>query len=508
MSDSPLPAPIEKALGLLPRRAVDWGFRQAMRVGPARRQVEAMYDDMLAGAGDSLHPYRDDVEAYERLPAQGHAREEILATVRDLAAREHDAWADGRVSGAVYHGDPEHVAFLNEVYAENAHSNPLHADVWPSATKYETEIVAMTAAMLGAPAKADPEGRVVGSVTSGGTESLILAMRAYRDWARETKGIKKPEVVLPVSAHAAFDKAEELLGIKMVRIGVGSDYAADPEAMERAIGRNTIALVGSAPGFPHGVIDPIARLSAIAQQRGIGLHVDACLGGFVLPWAERLGAPVAPFDFRLEGVTSMSADTHKYGYAPKGTSVVMYRGAALRRFQWFINTEWTGGLYLSPTIAGSRPGALSAACWAALLSVGEQGYLENTRSILDAANRFRAVIKAQPGLHMVGESLFVLAFGSGEVDIYRVMDELHARGWSLNGLQKPAAIHLCVTLRHCTPGLDEAFAADLAAAVDAARAHPTSGDGMAPIYGTAGSFPVRGAVSEVMRRYLDKLYEA
>ncbi|MEI2702315.1 MAG: aminotransferase class V-fold PLP-dependent enzyme [Baekduia sp.] len=526
MSDALLPAPVEKALDVLPKRAVDWGFRKAMRFGPARERIEAMYDEMLADAADGFRPYRDETTTYARLPEQGVPRAEVLTTIKDLSARERETWESGHVSGAVYHGDPEHIEFLNEVYAATSQANPLHTDIWPSATKYEAEIVAMTAAMMNAPSsparsgeagsrdghpaqtdRRDRERRVVGSVTSGGTESLILAIRTYRDWARETKGITKPEVVLPVSAHSAFDKAEEVLGVKMVRIPVGPDFRGDVAAMSEAITKNTIALVGSAPGFPHGVVDPIVELSELALKHGIGLHVDACLGGFVLPWAEKLGYPVPPFDFRLDGVTSMSADTHKYGYAAKGTSVLLYRGESLRRYQWFINTEWTGGLYLSPTFAGSRPGALSAACWAAMVATGEQGYLDNTKRILEAAKELRAVIDAQPDVRLLGDPLWVLAFASDTVDIYRVMDELHHRGWALNGLQKPASIHLCTTLRHAQPGIADKFAEDLAAAVEKARATPTSSDGMAPMYGMAGSFPVRGAVSSMMRRYLDKVYE-
>lgn len=507
MSNNLLPAPVERVLDVLPDRAVEWGFRQAMKFGTSRRQVEAMYDEMLADVGDGMRPYREDTTTYGALPKQGVPRDEVLATIRDLSDRERETWESGHVSGAVYHGDSEHIDFLNQVYASTSQANPLHADIWPSATKYEAEIVAMTAQMFNGPETDDREQRVVGTVTSGGTESLILAMRTYRDWAREELGIKHPEVVLPVSAHAAFDKAEEVLGIKMVRVPVGADFRGDVAAMAEAITKNTIALVGSAPGFPHGVIDPIVELSELAKRRGIGLHVDACLGGFVLPWAEKLGASVPPFDFRLDGVTSMSADTHKYGYAAKGTSVLLYRGENLRRYQWFINTEWTGGLYLSPTFAGSRPGALSAACWAAMVSIGEEGYLENTRRILDAAKELRAVIEAQPDVRLLGDPLWVLAFASDTVDIYRVMDEMHTRGWALNGLQHPASIHLCTTLRHAQPGLAAQFATDLAAAVEAARATPSSSEGMAPMYGMAGSFPVRGAVSSMMRRYLDKVYE-
>ena len=273
----------------------------------------------------------------------------------------------------------EHIDFQNQIYAINSQTNPLHFDVWPSGVKFEAEIVSMTANMLNADKAGD---EIVGTVTSGGTESILLAMKTYRDRGRAEKGITEPEMIVPTTAHAAFDKASQYFNIKMVRIPVGEDFRADVQATAAAITPNTVVIVGSAPPFPHGIIDPIEELSELARAHGIGFHTDACLGGFVLPWAEKLGYPVPPFDFRLPGVTSMSADTHKYGYAAKGTSVVLYRGRALRHYQFYTTTEWPGGLYFSPTLAGSRPGALSAACWAAMISTGEQGYLEATRRIL------------------------------------------------------------------------------------------------------------------------------
>jgi sphinganine-1-phosphate aldolase len=240
----------------------------------------------------------------------------------------------------------------------------------------------------------------------------------------------------------------------------------------------------------------------------VGLHVDACLGGFVLPFAERLaGTRVPAFDFRLPAVTSMSADPHKYGYAAKGVSVVLYRGAELRRQQYFVNTDWSGGLYFSPTFAGSRPGGLSAACWAAMVSIGEEGYLDATARILDAAAEARAAIAAIPGLRVLGDPLWVIAFTSDAFDIYRVLDLMNDRGWSLNGLQRPPAMHLCVTLRHAQPGVIPRFAADLRACVQLVQSTPAKTAGMAPVYGMAGSFPVRGAVAELLRRYVDKLYD-
>jgi glutamate/tyrosine decarboxylase-like PLP-dependent enzyme len=248
-------------------------------------------------------------------------------------------------------------------------------------------------------------------------------------------------------------------------------------------------------------------LAALAAERGVGCHVDACLGGFIVPWAERLGYPIPPFDFRLPGVTSMSADTHKYGYAAKGTSVVLYRGNELRQSQFYTVTDWPGGLYLSPTLAGSRPGALSAACWAALVSIGEQGYLDAARRILETGAQVRDGIAAIPGMHVLGDPLWVIAFATDEgLDVYQVLENMGRRGWSLNGLQRPAAVHIAITLRHTMPGVAERFLADLAASLDEVRASPDVHTGMAPVYGMAGSLP-EDLVRGMLGGYLDLLFQ-
>jgi sphinganine-1-phosphate aldolase len=389
------------------------------------------------------------------------------------------------------------------VYAINSQSNPLHADVWPSTTKFEAEIVAMTAHMLGG----NGQDVVHGTLSSGGTESILLAMKTYRDWARETKGITKPEMIVPVTAHAAFDKASQYFNIKTIHIPIDANFRADVSAAKKAITPNTVVIVGSAPSFPHGAIDPIAELSELARERGIGFHTDACLGGFVLPWAERLGYPVPPFDFRLSGVTSMSADTHKYGYAAKGTSVVLYRGLDLLHHQYYTATDWPGGLYFSPTFAGSRPGALSAACWAALTAIGEQGYLDATKKILETAATIKTGIRQIPELRLLGDPLFVIAFASDSINVYKVLDFMSHKKWSLNGLHKPNCVHLCVTLRHTQPGVAERFLANLREAVEHVKAHPDEKGTMAPVYGMASTLPLRGLVSEMLKKYLDLIFK-
>ena len=463
-------------------------------------------DELMAALERHLKPYRGTLPSFPRLPEAGVPRAEVAGLVERLAAIEESRWRDGYASGAVYHGDPEHVAFLNRVYAAQSQSNPLHPDLWPSATKFEAEIVSMTAGMLGA-RHADPAAPVVGTVSSGGTESILLAMKTYRDFARARRGIAEPEIVAPVTAHAAFDKAARYFDMPLIRVPVDDAFRADLAAMAAAVTDRTAVVVGSSPSFPHGVIDPIPQIAALVAERGAGCHVDACLGGFIVPWAEKLGYPVPPFDFRLPGVTSMSADTHKYGYAAKGSSVVLYRGRDLRQFQYYTTVDWPGGLYLSPTFAGSRPGALSATCWAAMVSIGERGYTEAARRILETGAKVRDGIAAIPGVRVLGDPLWVIAFATEEgVDVFGVMENMSGRGWSLNGLQRPAAVHIAITLRHTLPGVADRFLADLRAAVEEVRANPGVSSGLAPVYGMAASLPAE-LVHAMLSAYLDLTFE-
>lgn len=480
-------------------------LEKRMKAIPAvRKQIEKQYEGMTDDLEKSLKPYKGKTEEFKALPSAGINREDILKKMQDLASQEQDRWKDGFVSGSVYNGDAEHIEFLNKVYALTSQSNPLHSDIWPSINKYEAEIISMTANMLGATNTTD---KICGAVSSGGTESILLAMKSYRDRAREEKGITRPEMVVPITAHAAFDKAAHYFNIKMVKVPLKDDLTLDVEKYKAAFTDNTVVAIGSAPGFPHGLIDPIEELSNFALSKGVGFHTDGCLGGFILPWATKLGYNVPKFDFSLPGVTSMSADTHKYGYAAKGTSVVLYRTEELRHYQYFTMADWPGGLYFSPTFAGSRAGALSAACWATMLSMGEEGYLRATKAILETAAEFKAGIRSIPELRLIGDPLFVIAFASDGIDIYRVLDQMAQKHWSLNGLHKPSSLHIAITLRHTMPGVAQRFVADLKESVEFVKANPVSEGGMAPVYGMASSIPFRGMVSDLLKRYMDVLYK-
>ena len=416
-----------------------------------------------------LYPYADQFPVTRAFPQQGRPRAEVLAEIETMARVEDSPYHEGKISGSIYSGDEAHYEFLNEVFGHYSHANVLQRDMYPSATRFEGEIIAMTADMLHAPGA--EAGGPFGVLTSGGTESLMNPLLVYREWGR-ARGITHPNVVMPVTAHPALDKGAHYFGIELRKAAVTDQFVADMDSVRSLVDENTVALVGSAGTYPHGLIDPIEQLSDLALERGINLHVDGCLGGFILAWGQDLGHPVPTFDFRLPGVTSISADTHKYGFGLKGSSVLTYRSAELRRLQYFIVPDWPGGLYTSPGMSGSRSGGIIAAAWAAMVTLGREGYLAIADDIFRTAAALRSVIEAVPELTVLGDPFFNVAFTTTEesgLDIFLVNDHLASQRWRLNGLQKPAALHFCITRPNTQEGVVERFAADLADAVEHAR---------------------------------------
>lgn len=456
-----------------------------------------------------LHPYSKLFKVFSTLPEVGRDHEEVLKELAYMADEENKVWQDGRCSGTIYHGGMEHYAFLNKVFALYSHVNLLQRDMCPSGTKFEAEVLAMVAKMLHGDevSRLDPDDEVAGAITSGGSESIFNAMYVYREWGRETKGITTPEVIAPMTIHPAHVKAAHYLGIKLVRVPVNADFEADVDAMRAQINSNTVALAASAGSYPHGVIDPIDSLSDIAREHGIGLHVDGCLGGFILPWIERLGYDVRPFDFRLPGVTSISCDTHKYGYSLKGTSTINFRNKDLRRYMFFALDDFPGGVHATPTIQGSRSAGLSAAMWAAMVCIGEEGYLKAARAIMDASNKIRAGIARIPEMRIMGKSTFVIALTSDVVNPYFVNDYLQAHGWRMNGCQNPPGFHFCITLPQTQPGVAERFVKDLADGVKFAKDPPYDMPKTGFIYGMGATAAGREVMRVGMKAYLDSSYE-
>ncbi len=387
-----------------------------------------------------------DLLPHTPLPRQGLSREEVLDRLVALKEGDQD-WRGGRVFSLVYSAGDEVHELLQSALALYSAENGLNVLAFPSIGTMQHDIVRITASLLGADDPASG-GAVDGFLTSGGTESLLQAVKTARDVARQDRGIKHPRVVAAESAHAAFTKAADYFDVDLVRVPVGPDYRADVDAMADACNDDTILLVASAPTYPQGVIDPVADIAALAERRGVLCHVDACMGGFLLPFLTELGRCDEPFDFRLPGVTSMSADVHKYGYAAKGVSVILYRTAELARKQIFVTNDWLGGFYASTAMAGTRPAGPIAAAWAALMHIGHDGYLELTRRAHDAALALRAGIEATEGLAVRGDPRgTVMAFGAADpeqLDIFVVGEQLAVEGWYLDRQQRPDSLHATV----------------------------------------------------------------
>ncbi|KAM6182745.1 sphingosine-1-phosphate lyase 1 [Erethizon dorsatum] len=451
--------------------------------------------------GKHLQYLKVDKDYVKALPAQGLSTTAVLERLKEYSATD-GVWQEGKASGAVYSGEEKLAELLVQAYGTFVWSNPLHPDIFPGLRKLEAEIVRIACSLF----NGGPDS--CGCVTSGGTESILMACKAYRDLALE-KGIKTPEIVAPVSAHAAFDKAANYFGMRMVRVPLNKMMEVDVRAMRRAISRNTAMLVCSAPQFPHGVIDPIPEVAKLAVKYRIPFHVDACLGGFLIVFMEKAGYPLEkPFDFRVQGVTSISADTHKYGYAPKGSSVVLYSDKKYRNYQFFISTDWPGGIYASPSIAGSRPGGIIAACWAALMHFGENGYVEATKQIIKTARFLRSELENIKGIFIFGDpQVSVISLGSHDFDIYRLSNLMTAKGWTLNQLQFPPSIHICITLVHTRKRVAIQFLKDVRESVTQIMKNcKAKVTGMGAIYGMSQAIVDRNLVAEISSVFLDSLY--
>uniref|UniRef100_A0A8C7H1Z2 sphinganine-1-phosphate aldolase n=1 Tax=Oncorhynchus kisutch TaxID=8019 RepID=A0A8C7H1Z2_ONCKI len=474
-------------------------IRKIPFVGAAiQTQLNKALDDMSV----SLCALKEGMNYTKQLPEQGLTQAEVLDRISEYETLNEVDWENGRVSGAVYWGDQTLTKLLVKVYGDFAWSNPLHPDIFPGVRKMEAEVVRMTCTLFnGGP-------NTCGTVTSGGTESILMACKAYRDMAYE-RGVKHPEIIAPISVHAAFDKAANYFGMKLVHIPLDKNtMKVDVKAMRRAISKNTAMLVCSAPQFPHGIIDPIEEVGKLALKYNIPLHVDACLGGFLIVFMAKANYPLAPFDFRVKGVTSISADTHKYGYAPKGSSVILYSDKKYRHYQYFVAPDWQGGIYASPSVAGSRPGGIIAACWATMMHMGEDGYIKATKKIIDTARTIKTEIRKINGVFVFGDpEVSVVAIGSDVFDIFRLSNALTSKGWNLNMLQYPSSIHICCTVLHTHEGVAKQLISDIKEQVALILKNPNEKTtGMGAIYGMAQSIPDRSMVTEISRGFLDCLY--
>lgn len=489
-----------------------------LRLPGVRTKVQTQVAETILKLERKLVPSGPGVERTTTLPAEGWSWEAVRKALEELQNMEHTRWEDGRVSGAVYHGGEELLKLQTEAFGKFTVANPIHPDVFPGVRKMEAEVVAMVLSLFNA-----PEGGC-GVTTSGGTESILMACLSARNKAQAERGVTEPEMILPETAHTAFRKAGEYFKIKIHLVACKAPtYKVDLRSVTRLINPNTILLVGSAPNFPHGIIDDISGLSKLAVKNKLPLHVDCCLGSFLVPLLAKAGFESEPFDFRLKGVTSISCDTHKYGFAPKGNSTVLYRADEYRKYQYFISPDWSGGVYASPSIAGSRPGALIAGAWASLVKCGENGYIDACHKIVGSMKKIESAIlthpELAPDLKVIGRPLVsVVAFRSDTLDIYDVADGMNEKGWHLNALQSPAAIHVAVTLP-IVAAVDKLIG-DLVVVVEEVRERErgrvAEGKGRkgavkgdtAALYGVAGSLPNKSVVVDLAKGFLDTLYKA
>lgn len=426
---------------------------------------------------------------HQRLPDRGRNPDQLLEELAGFAAGDPD-YRHGRLWSLVYHLDEEHDDFAARAYRMYSSANGLNPAAFRSLKRLESEIVSIEAGLF------HGGDETCGVLTSGGTESCLLAVKTYRDMARKKRRVRRPNMVLPATAHVAWFKASEYFGVKVRLLPMTADYATDISRLRRMIDRNTVMVLGSAPEYPHGTIDPIARMGEIAAARGVPLHVDACVGGFILPFMEMNGVALPPWDFRVPGVTSISADLHKYGYAAKGASSILYRDLDLLKHQMFVYQDWPGGVFASPALLGTRPGGAYAAAWAVLQKFGIEGYRELAAQTTEAVEALKAGIARIDGLRILGRPQGpLLSYGASDrdVSIFAVADQMEQKGWSVNRVQNPDGIHAMVTAQHRAVTGD--YLTDLEAAVAAVRADPSLAQaGGAATYGMLAHVPLRGMV--------------
>jgi sphinganine-1-phosphate aldolase len=411
------------------------------------------------------------------LPNAGMSPEAVLSRIDDLK-RDDVRWRDGRAFSLVYYAGAEVLAVAEEAYRRYATENALNTDAFPGLRTIQSDVVAIVGGWL----NAGDDG--AGFMTSGGTESILMAVKAARERGRKERGITSPNVVLPTSAHAAFEKGCYYFGLESRRVAVGADWRADVGAMEAAIDDNTVLLVGSAPQYPQGVIDPISEIAALAGARDINCHVDACMGGVTLTYMARLGEKVPPWNFEVPGVTSISVDLHKYGYTAKGASVIIHRNKRLRSYQTFVTDNWLGGVYGSSGVLGTKGGGSMAAAWAVMHHLGNDGYMRVTAAARKACLLLAAAVAAIPALVIRAEpQATLLAFGAADeaqLDVFAVADALWRRGWYVDRQGPPPSLHCTVSVVH--DGKIAAFVDDLKTCVE--EVLDTSRHGHQGAYGT------------------------
>lgn len=468
------------------------------------------------------------------IPHSGIDKDVLLETMIKNKSKDLN-WQQGRAFCLVYHPGEKYKQLIQAAYNMYFTENALNPMVFPSLRKMENEVVSMVANLM------NGGKHVRGSFTSGGTESILMAIKTSIAYSKENSPrIKYPEMILPETAHPTFAKAIDYFGIKGVYVPVDKNFVAVPEKIEEAITANTILLVASAPSYPHGTMDPVPEIGRIAQKHQLLFHVDACIGGFMLPFLKPITNQKYVYDFNVPGVSSISIDLHKYGYAAKGASVVLYKNANLRKHQFTVYTNWPGGVYGSSTVTGSRPGGTIAAAWATLMGIGMNGYNDLAQKAWNATKKFKAFIQQSEDLEIMGHPCMTLvAFNSNTIDIFELADELSLKGWHFDRLCDPPGIHLTISQIH--DQYIDSFIRDIKLSLEIVKDQHTKkainqirsevikrlvkvlpqgliakiqgafsgnaakSDRIAPIYGMLGALKGTEDIDEIVRNLLDKL---
>lgn len=463
----------------------EYVFRKIRKLPFVKRKIQSELDKTLKTLEEEVGKMR--TEKILKIPTIGFKAKKIMEKLDKWNQRDSEFRNNKHVTGCMYAREDEEAIELIKEYTKNyLYANPIHFEIFPSAMQMEAEVIAMTASLY------NGTKDTCGIVTSGGTESILLACLAYRELAKE-KGIKEPEMIISETAHAAFDKAAWYFGIRLVKIAynyqTGQVYA---KKLKSAVNRNTCMIAISFPNYCNGNFDDSETIAAFCHSKGVPLHVDCCLGGFLAPFAEQCGLKIPKFDFRLPGVTSISCDHHKYGLAPKGVSVIMFKDKTYRSPCMFALTSWPGGIYATSGIGGSRSGAASAGAWIAMCYFGFTGYKERADAIFKAQAKFVSVIKQIPEIKLIGEpQLGTVAITSNRknLNIFSIHDLMLKKGWHLNATQKPNAIQFL--FNYCNIQFVDGLIKDIKECITKCLTDPSvnTDNKWANLYATAAKLP-------------------
>jgi len=465
-----------------------------------QKEIDKQVDEIIK----ENFPDQAGIPQFNQIPLEGQSSDYILKVLKDLSNNDIDPH-QGKLFAYCYPTKKEHEELVIKANNMFIHLNALNPMAFQSLRKMECEVIRMAISML----KGDE--KVCGTMTTGGTESILLAVKSYRDRARYLYNITEPEVVLPITAHPAFHKAGKYFNVKMVYARVLDQYNCelDLKDYKSKINRNTILLVGSAPQYPHGLLDPIGEIGKLADKYKLPLHVDACIGGFFLSWMEEAGYPLPEyFDFRVPQVTSISADIHKYGYATKGSSVLLFRDESLRKYQFLAYTEWPGGLFVSPSILGTRSGGNIAAAWASLVYLGQSGFKDYVGKIMKTSKAIQKSLRDNHYVRIIGNPVMsIISLNSEVINVHALADVMESKfGWKLERQDRPKSVHMTLTPAHID--IESVFIQNLDSSIEHLLDHPDlNNKGSAAMYSGINNIPITDIADEFLLEFLSKTYK-